>query len=499
MSDDGVNFPRGGRGRSSTRAGMRVLRAAVEVADPALAARVDREADWRQHYPRHFEALTALEARSADTALAVARAGLAEARAQFVHVAGGADHPLEDAIRSAEPELGTVEVVGSGTRTPRLEVPYRGRVLSGDALLRQLDDWVARGIAEPSFGEAVCAVVRHPEWLDLSGRTVALVGAGAAMGPLEHLLGWGAHVAAVDLPRPQTWTRLLETARASAGRMSVPVRAEVGPGDRSLAEHAGADLLTESGAVADWLSGLPGPLTLGNYGYADGALFVRLTMAFDAVLADVAGHRGDLSLAYLATPSDVFLVPIGAVEEAVRRRAALRPVPLAARLAHRASGGRLLRPNYTDASILDTENGRYGLVNAMIVEQGQNYALAKRLQRWRVMVARADGILTSVHIAPPTRTASVHANPVMEERQRLTARLGIETFDADTSRALAAAVLVHDLANPASPANPAVPLRHPHQSFMCAANPGGRWRVPHEPGTALPVLKQLSRLPGLHR
>ena len=97
-------------------------------------------------------------------------------------------------------------------------------------------------------------------------------------------------------------------------------------------------------------------------------------------------------------------------------------------------------------------------------------------------------MLTSVHVAPPTRTRSVHSNPVMEQRQRLTALLGIETFDAETAQALGAAILVHDLHNPAAPANPANPLRHPHELFMFAANPGGRWRVPLDPGTAVPSL-----------
>lgn len=497
MSDEGVNFPGRSRGRSSTQMGKQVLRAAVSGFAPDLAARVAAEGEWRTGYPRHFEALTALEARSGETALAVARAGLAEATASFVDVAGETDHPLEHALERRETTLTTVELAGEGVRRTRLEVPYAGELLSGDTLLRQLDDWVDRGITEPSFGEAVGAVVRHPEWLDLSDRTFAVVGAGAAMGPYADLLGWGARVAALDLPRPQVWERLVQTARSSAGRLLVPVRDGDGAAGEVVVQRAGADLLTETGAVTEWLSDLPGPLTVGNYGYADGALFVRLTMAFDAVLTNLASRRGDLSVAYLATPSDVFLVPYDAVRESRRRQHELRPLVLAARGVNRATSGRLLRPNYTDAAVLDTEAGRFGLVNAMIVEQGQNYALAKRLQRWRMMVTRADGLLTSVHVAPPTRTASVHSNPVMEERQRLTARLGIETFDADTSRALAAAVLVHDVRDPASAANPAVPLRHPHESFMRAANPGGRWRVPLEPGSALPVLQRLVKVPGL--
>jgi hypothetical protein len=87
----------------------------------------------------------------------------------------------------------------------------------------------------------------------------------------------------------------------------------------------------------------------------------------------------------------------------------------------------------------------------------------------------------------------------MAQRQRLTKRLGMEAFDPATSQALGAAILVHDLRNPRSPANPAVPLSHPHEAFMFAANPGGRWRAPFEPSSSLPILDRLDRTPVVRR
>jgi hypothetical protein len=351
--------------------------------------------------------------------------------------------------------------------------------------VRQLDDWVARGIVEPTFRESVGAVVRHPDWLDLSDQTFALLGAGAAMGPYAQLMRWGARVAAVDIPRPRVWERLVATAHETPGRLLVPVR----PGGGDLADAAGVDLLTETGSALDWVAGIEGPLTIGNYGYIPGAGFVRLSVAFDLLFSTLAGRRADVGLAYLATPSDAFSVPRDAVAMAVRRRRAPTPTNLLYRGLHSASGGRWFQPTYAGRG-----NGQFGLVNAFIVEQGPNYAVAKRLQRWRVMAARAQGVLTSVHVAPPTRTESVLQNPAMGERQRLNARIGLEAFDAAASQALGAAILVHDLRNPDAPANPSTPMGHPHEAFMFAANPGGRWRGPYDPNSSVAALARIDRL-----
>jgi hypothetical protein len=486
--DEGVNFP-AEHGRGSTRVGKQVLAAAVRALDPALAARIEAEPDWRHAYPQYFTDVTVLEAGSDTAALSVARAGLEAALGAMVFVRDGQDLPLATATADVEAAFGTQVVHGSGEHVAELAVPYRGKGLKGAALLRQLDDWVSRGITEPSFAEAVSVVARNPDWLDLSDRTFALVGAGSQMGPFMQLLAWGAHVAAIDIPRPQTWERLAGVARASAGRLSYPARAswpDTGP-------VAGADLLRDVGPLTRWLADLSGPMTLGNYAYADGALFVRLSVAFDLLVEGLRRRRDDLSLAYLATPSDAFIVPMSAVEASTRRYARLRTDQLQQVAAPGAPAGWELHPNFSDNNIVTGERGRFGIVSAFIVDQGPNYALAKRLQRWRMVVDRAAGVLTSVHVAPPTRTQSVHSNPEMEKRQQMTARLGLETFDADTAQALATAILVHDLRNPQAPANPAVSLVHPHQIFMFAANPGGRWRSPFDPSNALPVLGELAR------
>ena len=125
----------------------------------------------------------------------------------------------------AQRRVTTVTVPGTGQADDGLSLPYHGDRLRGGALLRRLDTWVDGGVIEPSCADAVRTVAAHPEWLRLPGRTIAVLGAGAEVGPLSPLLSWGARVIAVDLPRPPIWERILDAARGSAGTLLVPVAA----------------------------------------------------------------------------------------------------------------------------------------------------------------------------------------------------------------------------------------------------------------------------------
>jgi hypothetical protein len=67
------------------------------------------------------------------------------------------------------------------------------------------------------------------------------------------------------------------------------------------------------------------------------------------------------------------------------------------------SGGRLLRRSYVPGA-------DPGINDSLVPQQGPNYALAKRLHRWRAATARRAGTTVSMNVAPPTRTRSVVKN-----------------------------------------------------------------------------------------
>jgi hypothetical protein len=119
--------------------------------------------------------------------------------------------------------------------------------------------------------------------------------------------------------------------------------------------------------------------------------------------------------------------------------------------------------------------------------QGPNYALAKSLQRWRAVTAKHEGVLTSANVAPATNTRSVVKNKILASVYRGAPSFGVEIFEPATSRALTAALLVHDLRNPAAVSNPQTKLGHPYDLFADNAIHGGIWRMPYQPRSVLPL------------
>ncbi len=479
-------------GRRSTTATARgILADAARAVDPALARGIDGCERWRGEYASYLRLLTALAADPRQ-ATAIAAAGVASMRRRLLIAGDGVEQPLgtyaaaEPALGAngagaAEPRLGTGQVRGGGTRVRRLELPYGGRLLHGEELLAQLERWASAGTIEPSCARAVALVVEHPEWLALPGRTVALLGAASEIGPLEPLCAWGADVLAVDLPGAEIWGRIHRIASRGAGTVRMPVAPDGSPGLDIVADLAETRAWLRTG-----LADTDAPV-LGMHAYADGGAHVLLSAAFDVLASDLleraprsGPNEPGAALAYLATPTDAYLVPPAAVERArasYRARGARRfaQAPL-----HALSGGRLFQPAY---------GGGVPVADALIEQQGPNYALAKRLQRWRGLLAAAAGERVSFNVAPATWTRSVTKNRVLAAAYGGARWFGIEIFQPATTRVLMAALLVHDLhTEPAAE-------RAPEQLFSDSAAHGGLWTAAWEPRSALGVAA-LVGLPG---
>lgn len=482
MTEQGVLFPQGPDGRRSTAStGRAVWADAVRGVDPALATRIEASGDWHKDYVAAVVAHTAAATGSREAAVQVARDGLAALGRRMVFERDGAATTVAEALGAPTEQLGSFAVKGEGDRVTELVLPYRGEQLRGDALRRQIDAWVERGSMEESAAAALRQLLDQPDLLDVSDRAFAVLGAGAEMGPVEPLLQWGGHVVAVDVPKARIWDRLIGLARAGAGTMTAPELRDGTPG---------VDLLVQTPEIGAFLrtaaDGLP--MTIGSYAYADGAGHVRVVHASDALVERLLRERPGTSYAELATPTDAFAVPADIVADARRRwgtRGWRAPLQAPARLLAR---GGLYAPAYE--TVLERADGTsVGIADVLVPQQGPNYTLAKRVQRWRAVAAQADGQLVSANVAPATRTRSVTKNRLLAAAYAGAGRFGVEIFAPETSRVLMAALLVHDLRVPTPPPE------HPDDLFVAGAAHGGLWRVPYSPRSVLGIAA-VTGLPG---
>lgn len=493
----GIAFDRAADGtQSTTQTGARIIAAALAPLDAAHAHAALQERHWRRTYPHYFRQLVEGGLRTSEAALHSAREGLDAAWRGMrweSSETGEGQISLQEALQRPTAAFQTLTLQGQGPQTVEpWRVPLRGEMLEGDRLQRQLADWLLRGIIEPSAARALQRCSEHPEWFDLSDRTLVLLGAGSEAGPLRWLARWRANLVAVDVDRPQTWKRIAEIALAGNCRLHVPTLAAAhSPAANDWWDTAGANLISQAPAIAQWLQSFESPLDIGSFAYLDGERHVRVSMGMDMIVQACTASNAQTTLAYLATPTDIFAVPQATAESAMAaygaRDLASRTMQSSLRL---ATGERFFQPNI--ASLVSSKQGvRYGIVDSMVLEQGPNYALAKRLQQWRALCARAAGTRVSLNVAPSTTTASVTKNAALAAGFAGASSFGLEIFEPETTNALMAALWVHDLRCEQSAANPALHLDHPFELFMDNACHGGLWPNAYLPRSALPMAAAL--------
>merc|ERR1712032_1775715 len=105
---------------------------------------------------------------------------------------------------------------------------------------------------------------------------------------------------------------------------------------------------------------------------------------------------------------------------------------------------RMLKKNVVPKIMTDAGEPVF-VVDAMSVAQGPNYALAKRIQHWRAMLAFASGHWVSSNVAPSSRTASVVSNKLFELAYNgMPAFKPMEVTHQETSNTVMGALLIHD-------------------------------------------------------
>lgn len=489
--------------RSTSVAGAHILAAALRGAKEAELAEAAERAGkkWRFGYLKHYTKMVYASCKSPEKALAIAKAGSEYMHNNFGYVeADGTETTFAEYMKKAgkRTNLHVGVIQGKATSVPTSwRVPYPGgkndATLEGAELDALLDGWAEYGTIEPDCAKAIKDVVHNKGWMDLRGHTFVLIGTGSAMGPFPKLMELGATVVAIDIPGkwgagPKAmWKRLIETAEASPGQLIFPLskpQTECGTGD-TLYEECGCNLTEAPADILNWLllsevAGAPNQtVTIGNYTYLDGDLHVLLSVCADAIIKGLIDKKGDLiNVAFLCTPTDLHVIPEEAYRAAQANASPFRlgwPVEMILK----ALFG--LKSNSMKPAKADDGSSVY-LVDGIAVAQGPNYALAKRLQHWRAMLAFDAGCTVSSSIAPSTATASVVSNITFKWAYGgMPYFKPYYIFNQETTNAVMAALLVHDVRNAAGAKNPKnrgdYKIANPLSLFKFESCHGGVWRA----------------------
>ncbi|MFW1952725.1 hypothetical protein [Acinetobacter beijerinckii] len=481
---DGIQFPlqSGKKSPSTTHTAKQILKSALQSVDSRYVAQLASEKNWRKNYPFYFHELVKVGIESVDNPARIAQQGLETAKSLFNFNRAEQSQTLTSAMANIKDqpfESFILKGTGSSTIEPWF-IPYHGKKLQGEALLQQIDLWEQQQVIEPSHAKALRLLNQHPEWFDLSKRTMVLFGAGSEAGPLSWLAKWRANIVAIDLPHPAIWEKITKVIEKGNATLIAP---QMKVADK---QQLGANLLTQTPEIANWLNTFSETLDLAGIAYLDGEKHVRVSIAMISIMEQVSQHKPDSSIMFMLTPTDIYAIP-KAVVHSIQDKIKQRPIveKLLTKSIHNISLTNFFKPNLKQ--LIQSDNGQqYGISDCMVIEQGPNYALAKRLQQWFAISTRARGQKTVINIAPSTTTHSVVKNPILKAAFSGADLFKVETFNPETTNAIMAALWIHDLNNPESATNPDKQLAHPLELIMENANHGGLWHVPYLARTALP-------------
>jgi len=473
---NGIEFPVGPNGKVSTRAfGQRVLSEPLQVLNPELSRSIQNETKWRQKYGRFLPEYQLTCSASAAVAETVARESLRLCHGLFRFHRDGVDMPLNQAMNTYDkPAFYTGTVSGGAEFSGSISVIYGNEKLTASGLKTLLHHWIKKGVIEHSHGSDVEYLLDDANLLDLRGQTFVVLGGTSEVGPLKTLLQLGANVVAVSRPNKTKWRRLMEYAASTCGTLIFPCHKKPeGDSITSLAAIAGADLMTQTPELAHWLSQVEGDFTLGCYAYLDGADHVRVSMAMDAIAYYLLSRRQDVRLAYLLTPSDVYSVSDEITQANEHKLKRLSLSAITATLVNSLTFGRWFSPSIV-AKTKTKQDGVLGILDNLVTQQGPNYVIAKRIQRWRAIDCASKGIPVSCNVAPAASTESVMSNPFFLAASNGSESFGVEVFTPNMVNTLMTLQMIQDIQIHG------ISKVKGERLFERGANHGGAWRIGYQ-------------------
>jgi hypothetical protein len=429
----------------STEFAKQILSTAVEKAHVDFAREILAETKWRKNYQSYFLKLSEIEFGDRAIALEVMQSALAAMTEQIQNENNESIAGLARAGFIAKDLVETVVITGAGVVEPMWPNAHLAELATG---------WVNRDLAEPDVLEAFRFLQNNPGIKPGGDLLFALAG-NAELSGAKDWLSLGGRVAVVARPNPVAWQSLIDHAKRSAGTLLVPVlRANAAKPE--VSERAGLDLVQDISAIASWLHELSrteSRIVVSSYAYIGGSNQIIAQAAQDALIAVATANiaKSKLALSWLATPLDVVVAGKEIYDRQLEKYRA-RGSLVRARDGFWRIFGQLEK---AAPVLIETTSGSSVLFDASSVRQGSSYLLAKHSEKWRAMVAARQGNLVSYTVAPPAATRSVLSVKVLNYTYKGLARFGVYPFSAAATRRVMTLLLLRNLNDSNSPAEPA--------------------------------------------
>lgn len=345
------------------------------------------------------------------------------------------ERPLDEALTEPAEPLALQSHCFAGKSGWKPSLLYRGERWGSDRLAELGAALVERGMASKAVGEALCWLasdVMDGGVLDLSGRKIVILGAGAEMAPTRFWLEAGADVLWLDVvPPPEEWREIA----SMAGRLFWP--------------EENVDLLSRPQEVLATIRafGDGQPLDLGLYAYAPGHARELLLAATMNAIVDALPRERLSSVTLLVSPTTP--TALGPDDlAAMRRRFETRPgwEAILAGIGLFGRGGGF------------AESGAGYATRTVVAIQGGSYQAAQYLGKvmvaecWAAQREEAEEpqLRVSANTAAITRTRSLD-HPVFAAAFGGAAAFGVETFAPRLSRRLNGLLAAQDWLNPRMP------------------------------------------------
>ncbi|MEO7113984.1 MAG: hypothetical protein ABI183_26320 [Polyangiaceae bacterium] len=334
--------------------------------------------------------------------------------------------PLREALKRRVPDREIAPETMHGNAAPdlRVEVPFEGKTLRGDDVLRLVDRFHGDHHMTDAARDGLHWIVKHTEDnggnLDLRKHKFAVLGAAAELSPAPLLLRAGASVLWVD-PRTPT-----------------------APNSGTLVYDSSArDLLSQPQEITQAIECFADgeKVHVGMFAYAPGqARELRLAETMNAIVEQLGQSTVASAAMFVSPTSPAAVQPEDAAVVASRGHA-----PAAWQRAL-AFSGIVKGPGFYG-------EGTHAVARAVISLQGAGYQAAQYLSKiLRAEVWAEDGMHVSANVAGISRTKSLE-HPLFLAAFEGAPSFGVRIFDADTTRSLATLLMLGDLLRPKTSAD----------------------------------------------